>query len=295
MYNLINSIIRRIKMKKLIAALLAALLLCACSGGSDENKDKPSGGAAPLADKGLTVTIEAQDAVVADGAAQASFDVYLKDVPAEGLAAIMFTVKAEGAQFTGVKSGPDMPNNFMPGETGKDTMSVFWADISTGIRADALAATFTVKLPEGMKTGDSVPVQVVLSDDPDNCFSFDKDPETGEEYVVTPAAKGAKITVAAPSVLPADSAAPGGDTDRSDETGRLDPTVETGSVEIKTPSGTVAPVRMDEEKEEFHMPDWLKNALIIAGAVIVSGGAVWFAVVMTKKKSKDDDSSGKKD
>ena len=282
-------------MKKLIITVLAAMIAVSMLAAIP----------AFAADADFTVAVE--NAEVGAGSTAASFDVYFRDVTPKGLCAVKFFVTVAGGSFTEAVVGPDMPGSFMRGETGSETISFLWVDISKGVYEDTLAATFTVNLPEGTKQGDEIPVKITFDEDPDNYLAMEED-ASGENANLIPAAKDGKITVVAAgqaetkkaaepakdvdSDVSADSAAAqtdGTDTAQSteatsEETEALSGRIDLGSgIGIVKATGT-AEDKEDDEKDGSSLPLGAKIG-IAAGAVAAVAAAVVAIIVSKKKKS----------
>ena len=191
-------------MKKIISAAISVLVMLAVLPAITAFAENGAGtvGAEPFFSDDEAFTIEASETTVEEGAEEASFDVYFRNIPKVGLEVVKFTVKVEGATFVSATKGEGVPGSVTAGDAGKESMGLLWIDIEEGIYEDTLVATFTVKLPEGLEAGDSLPVNVKISPQADNYLSFEKAPETGMEYNVAVTGVDGKISVVAKETTP---------------------------------------------------------------------------------------------
>ena len=280
-------------MKKLIVTALCAIICLSMLA------------AIPALAADDTFTVEAEDVKVGVGSDTATFDVYFRDVTPLGLCAVKFYVTVEGGSFVEAAIGPDMPGSFMRGETGSETLSFLWVDISKGVYEETLAATFTVKLPDGLKKGDEVPVKITFDDDPDNYLSMQED-ASGENTNLTPQGKDGKIIVvdageadvrqpvqATDTEGGADSADSQTDgTGTADATGSEETGAVSGRIDIGTEVGIVkSTATADDTTAESEsgsgsgLPLGAKIGIAV-GACAAIAAAVAAVVISAKKKKK---------
>ena len=296
-------------MKKLIITALCAVLVFAMVA------------AIPAFAADDTFTIAADTVAVGAGETEAQVKVYFKDITPLGLCAVKFYVTAEGCEITNCEIGPDMPGSYMPGETGSETISFLWVDISKGVYEDTLAATFKVKLPAGAKAGDEIPVKITLDDDPDNYLAMELDSATGENANLTPKAENGKITIgtsgtpttsksndpAKDTAAPVDDPAPAGDTNEAgadaaqsgaEDAGSKGETTENiagpgrldiGTATGKAQSGTKAQTeKTTEAKSGSSMSTGAKIGIAAGVAVVVIAAICAVFVAKKNKEGKHD-------
>ena len=137
------------------------------------------------------VVVSAPSITVFDGAKEATFDVTLSNIPADGLAAAYFGVSVPGAQVKKITSNLSGMNQTT--SLPASTAHFMWADVEGVTDASITLATVTVSLPDGLEEDDVLPIVITAGDDPDCYLSIGTSEKQSVGYGAT--AKDGKITI----------------------------------------------------------------------------------------------------
>ena len=121
------------------------------------------------------LTISAGAIEVEEGATEAIVPVTIANTNALGISSVTVTVKAAGTTITAIDAADLTAGNWIVSDLPAEEATVMWADISKGTMASSINfASVKVAIPADAKVGDTIAVEIIVSEDPDNYVSFEE-------------------------------------------------------------------------------------------------------------------------
>lgn len=112
------------------------------------------------------------------GAQIVDVPITVSDLPPEGLASLLFTVRVTGLEIDSVTPGEALPDpaNAIVGPTARSArngVKFMWVSPQGSLCEETVVAVFRVKLPEGAAEGDRYEISVIPSANPEDFISTD--------------------------------------------------------------------------------------------------------------------------
>ena len=143
------------------------------------------------------ITITAGDVTVNSGA-KAVVPLMVYNPNDLGLCSITVSVRARGCVIDSIES--KVGGQFFTGDPD-ESCGMMWEDINTGVFAqEFLFAAVHISIPSSMSVGDTITVEVIVSDNPDNYLSFDE--ADGDTVGYGAVGVNGTVTIASPECNP---------------------------------------------------------------------------------------------